>query len=185
MNTLLPSRLERSRCVLLAGALGLLALLAAVVVVDAATTSWSCDGQGNNTCPSWAKYDRSKLQYTVVSGSGSSTDWRFDVRTYGGSNGNSGISLDRWRLLWGKDFSSPDGQNWTWIATYGPSQWYSNNSPWSDYTIGSVRTVNNETGISWFSRVEHRQCSPDPSTGCQHADAWATWHNTNENSVFN
>ena len=185
MNTRLVSRSLPGSRFLLAGALGLLVMLAAVMAVEAAVTDWSCDGQGNNTCPSWAKYDRSKLRYTILGDSGNSTDWRFDERVYGGSNGNSGISQDRWRLLWGKDFSSPDGNSWTWIATYGPSQWYSNNSPWADYTIGSQRTVYNERGISWFNRVQHRQCSPDPSTGCNHPDSWSTWHNTNENSVFN
>ena len=172
------------RRALLTGVLSVLVLLGTAVVVEATTTSWSCDG-GVNDCPSGSKYNRSKLAYTITGGSGSNTDWRFDTRYYGGSNGRSGVSQDKWRLNWGRDFSSTDGQNWTKIGSYSRSNWYSNNNPWRDYTVGSTRTVNDALGISWLSEVQHKQCSPDPITGCSRPDAWRTWERINENTVFN
>ena len=181
----MPRLTQRPYQILIASVLGLAVLIASVAIVEAATTPWSCDNGGNNVCPSGSKYSHSKLQYTVLSGSGNETNWRFDVRTYGGSNGYSGVSQDKWRLVWGRDFSSPDGQSWTRIASYGSSPWRGNNAPWSDYTIGSSRTVNSERGISWFSRIEHKQCSPHPQTGCSRAESWITWGNNRENSVFN
>ena len=183
MSTLMHG--PNARRAFIGGLLALFAVLAAVAVVEAASSPWSCDSTTNNTCPTGSKYSRAKLHYTILGGSLNNTDWRFDERVYGGSNGYSGVSQDEWRLLWASDWSSPDGQSWTKIAGYGAQSWHGNDAPWSGYTVGSPRTVDDERGISLLSHIEHRQCSPNPFTGCFKAKAWITWGITLENSVFN
>lgn len=168
-----------SRTLLLALAAGAAIFMAYSLIAQAASTPYSCDGN-YNYCPPGAKYDRGALGYTQLA----TYDWRFDTRYYGGSNGCSGISQDRWRLEWAQDWGLNTSWTWVVVGSNGAQSEHSNNCPWSDYTVGSSRTIYGYILISWVSTVRHRNCSPDPSTGCVYPSAWSTWYDTNENSLW-
>lgn len=169
-------RRRRLICIMLAA---IVAVFVTVTVVEATTTGWAC-GLNNGRCDSLTKYARGKFRYTIISGNGADTSWRFEKRWYEGSLGGISYPKEQWQLRWGGDFEYDDGL-WVRIHKYGSSKWYKNPDPWDGSTINDDRTVIGMQGISWLAVFRHYQCSRQTGGSC----VYSYHYPETENSVFN
>lgn len=185
LGTLDEGRLRNTSKVIVLFAMASLALIVSAQSVSATWTGYSCDGGGG--CAPGSKYSRSRLEYAITGGSGNNTNWRFDTREYGGSNGYSGISQDSWRRQSASIWKSPDGQSWTFIDSTGSASSHNNDAPWADYVwTGTPISVTAQRGISFLVTIRHNSyyyCNPQqPWLGLCGPN---TYDHSHEHSVFN
>jgi hypothetical protein len=123
---------------------------------DCENSSYACDPGG---CFAENKYSRNRMEYTVLGGLYSSTDWRVDTGSYGGSKGCTGISWDWWR----RDSWSIWSYRWDTGTVYetggGSGGNHTNNAPWESSSVGNGFTKYDAQGIHFLVGIKHHACN--------------------------
>lgn len=109
--------------------------------------------------PAGSKYSRAYLDYTIVSGSGSGTNWTINYRNFSGSTGLNNGPLDAWRLRAMSDWSW-NGSGWTKVGDpFTCCGGWRTDQTWSPtFTAGASQSINGTSNIAVLTFIEHRNC---------------------------